>query len=429
MNSSVVTHALGEIRATSGVSEPKAWAAATVYATLLLSSFSLRAFTIGETYVFEIPLAICILFGCLLGDPLAKLVRLALTDRAHKFYIAVFLMLPFCLIGAMTSGSTFAAIADLRSNLVIVLGIRVAFVAKREGRLADLLRLAVMCSILSVGYWGFATFVDGLTIAKYATSYMAAVVGILLSVEFQRRRELAICLVCLTFIAVVAFWRQYWIVTALSLLFVFHSVLTSYRGAVRRRAIWLLVGGCILAIGITYSQFENLVRFFISDQARYSQSVAKTNDVMRVVNGTGDLSTSDAVRLAYFTFIAEHPLRLIVPHGLGYREYINNVDPYFDQFVGFNGVSTIDSALFYVAFHYGLIACILLVAWLSISFVFQAKHKGKIRTTLLYSILLIPLLFDGGQIVSILRAYWIGTYVGLIACTVRMNSLVLRMSA
>jgi len=232
----------------------------------------------------------------------------------------------------------------------------------------------------------------------------------------------------LTFIAVVAFWRQYWIVTGLSLLFVFHSVFTNYRGVARRRAIWLLVGGCILAVGIAYSQFESLVRFFVSDQARYSQSIAKTNDVIRVVNGTGDLSTSDAVRLAYFTFIAEHPFRLVVPHGLGYREYINNVDPYFNQFTGFNGVSTIDSALFYVAFHYGLFAFILLVAWLSISFVFQARNKGKIRTILLYSILLIPMLFDGGQIVSILRAYWIGAYVGLIACTVRMDFLVLRVS-
>lgn len=402
------------------------WIMAGIYSILALSAFSLDLFTISGVYLFEIPLLVCIVIGLLVQDPLARLVKVSVTEGAWRFYLGVVFVLVFCFVGVLTTGSFVAAYADFRANLVLLLGLRVAFVARRRAKQVDLLRFAVVCSIASVVYWCILALSGHLTFTKYATCYMAAVVGIVLASELKAAKHLLLSLACLLFVAGVSFFRQYWVVAFVGVVFVLHSVFLAFEGGVRRRAVGFLLAGCVITAAFGYVHLEAITGFFMNDESRYIQGIAKANDALGAIDGTGELSTSDDVRLGYFTFMVEHPLRLVVPHGLGSRSFVDNVDPYFSKFVGFSGVSTYDSALFYVAYHYGILTCLVLLAWFGISFRYRCKHKGIISTILLYCILLVPMLFEGAQATVIFRSFWLGAFVGLITYELRVRRLTLR---
>lgn len=393
------------------------WMMATVYAFLLFSPFSVDIFSISKSYVFEVPLLLCILAGAVANDPIAKLVRLSITKQDGRLYIAAAIMLLLCFLGAFRGGNFLFAYADLRANLVVLLGFKVAFTARKTNRQADFLRLATMCTFLAVAYW-FYSISTGAIISKYATCYMAAVVGVVICIELRWSGKMLLALGSLIFLAGVSFFRQDWIVAALTSLLVVHSVFTAFKGRARQRAVFLMLACCIAASAYGYTKLDKITKFFTGDQARYIQSVGKTNEAIDAVNGTREMSASDSLRMAYFTFIAEKPLELVLPHGLGYRAYIDNIDSYFAR-LGTTGVNTSDSLIFYIAFHYGLMLLLPLLAWLMISFRRLCKEKGIIPGVLLYAVLLIPGLFDGGQAVIIFRAFWLGSLVGMITYRTR----------
>ncbi len=394
------------------------WMMATVYAFLLFSAFSVDIFSISKSYLFEVPVLLCILAGAVANDPIAKLVRLSITKQDGRLYIAAFFMLLLCVLGAFRGGNFLYSYADLRANLVALLGFKVAYTARKTGRYADLLRLATMCTFLAIAYW-FYSASSGAIISKYSSCYLAAVVGVMICIELRLSGKMLLALGSLIFLAAVSFFRQDWIVAALTSLLVVHSVFTTFKGRARQRAVFLMLAGCIAVSAYGYTKLDKITNFFTSDQSRYIQSVGKTNEAIDAVSGTGRMSSSDSLRIGYFTYIAEKPLDLVLPHGLGYRAYIDNIDSYFSRF-GTVGTNTIDSLIFYTAFHYGFIILLPLLAWLMLSFRRLCKEKGLTSSVLLYCILLIPALFDGGYAVVIYRAFWLGSFVGLITYRFRL---------
>ncbi len=392
------------------------WMMATVYAFLLLSPFSIDIFSISKSYVFEVPVLLCILAGAVANDPIAKLVGLSITKQDGRLYIAASIMLLLCFLGAFRGGNFLYSYADLRGNLVVLLGFKMAFTARKTGRYADLLRLATMCTSLAVVYWLYS-LLTGANISKFPTCYMAAVVGVVICIELRLSGRLLLALGSLIFLAAVSFFRQYWIAAAFGSLLVVYSVFRTFTGRARQRAVLLMFACGIAVSAYGYTKLDKITNFFTGDQSRYIQSVGKTNDAIDAVKGTRELSANDSVRLGYFQFIADKPWALFFPHGLGNRAFQGNVDPYFSTFADEAG--TIDSLAFFVAFHYGLIVLVPLLAWLMLSFRRLCKDKGIFPSLMLYGILLIPALFDGGQAVVIFRSFWLGSFVGLITYRTR----------
>jgi hypothetical protein len=152
----------------------------------------------------------------------------------------------------------------------------------------------------------------------------------------------------------------------------------------------------------------------MDDESRYIQSVGKTENLLSAM-GEGDnpMQDSDQVHFAYFQFMAAEPWKLILPHGLGYRWTLDNIDPFFDR-RNFE-VITIDSLFFYLSFHYGLVIAVLLVGWVYLSIWKSGRTDGIVAAFGVGTVITIGLLFDGGQAVVISRSIWLGALVACIA--------------
>ncbi|RDU99597.1 hypothetical protein [Trinickia dinghuensis] len=400
------------------VSNVVKWIPPMLYAYLLASTFAIKTFTFGGSYLFEAPLALSIGFGLLARDPLARAAyRTVRYRRGHALALFLFITTLF-VVGALVGQDVGYAYGDYRANLMVAL----AFLVGWEFRDRDprpLIRFGIATGALAILSWYFQLASNDLE-TKFTSPYVCLIVAIVLACRIRRVVPALVALGMLIFLAAVSFYRQYWIGAGAGALILVGFMFARFDAAARVRTAAVLIAMAVVGVFALHSYAAKIESFFMDDQSRYIQSVGKTENLMSALGqGDNQMQQSDVVRMAYFQFMVEQPWKLALPHGLGYRSAFDNIDPFFNK-LNFD-VTTIDSLLFYLAYHYGLVVTVPLLAWLALSLLKCRAHDGTIAILGLAIVLGISLSFDGGQAVVIPRAIWLGIFVSCIAKPVRIR--------
>lgn len=391
------------------------WLPPFVYGFLLLSPFSISIFNYGKHYIFEIPLVISIIFGLIMRDELyiSALSAIRLTRKSLLFVSIVTLAF---LIGWMNTGNFGDAYGDYRAGIVMLAGFAITKYAVTKNGGLWLTRLGLVCAILYVFFFlkSAAFTADYL---KFPSSYLALTVAAVIACWNKKVTIAEIAVLLQIFLAAISFYRQYWIATLFTALFV-SSYMLFKRKSVARRS-WLHIFALFI-IGILpiYLFFNNQIANFFEQSAHYGQLFGKTIAFFDyAANSTSHYKTSDrsdALRFAYLSFLYLHPASLIIPHGLGTTAVYGKIFPWY--FVGYGiKANVIDSLIFFIAYCYGIIAAILVLVWLIMRYYVYILRRGLIEASLLFLLLILILAFDGGQITVILDSFWLGAFVALLS--------------
>ncbi|WP_124616432.1 hypothetical protein [Burkholderia sp. Bp9143] len=226
--------------------------------------------------------------------------------------------------------------------------------------------------------------------------------------------------VLLVFLAAVSFYRQYWISAACGVVYLLSYTASKLGNRSRMRLIVIIAVGAIVVAPLAPRLVSKVEDFFVSDQSHYIQAVGKTQNFLdATVSGNGRMQGSDETRFSYFKFIFTNPWKVTLPHGLGYRSFFNDIDPYFSQSAV--EVTTIDSLFFYMCFHYGIIFTAPFLVWLMRGIYVSRQKRGLMPTMCIAMVMLVALLFDGGQAIVISRAFWLGMLIAMIVRPVRIR--------
>lgn len=379
---------------------------ATLYSLLLLSSLSIRIFSINENYFAEIPIALLIVYSAFHKDDCYHL--FLSTFKKFKFqilFITIFLLINI-VIGVAHHSNFLAAYADARSNAFVALGFLVGLEAcdSNSGR-ETLIRIAYASTALACIEWLFLLITGQLGV-KYPSIIFAPIFILLAAVHYSPSAKNTITpLLLIIFLSVVSFNRQYWI-------YPITGILITLFCSKNRLPIRGVITTAIISTVFFIFLMPIVISYFSSDESRYIQSLGKLNDLDLFLSGTGQLSESDALRLGYIEYILTHWQNLIIPHGLGSREFFGSIDPWFNQF--YIDANTIDIGYLYIGFHYGLIPLVAVMFYTTKAAASIYSIVGILGTIGIITPLLIPMFLDGGTITVLQRSLWYGVYAGLI---------------
>ena len=401
------------------------WLPPLFYSALLLSSFSIDLFNVKDHYIFEIPLLIAAIVGIFFNDHIFALSRKALRVRLSTLIAVYYITLMF-VIGSVAGNGVGAAYSDYRANLIVVFGFLFGREAIRSNPLI-LVRLGLSAGLLSAAYFIIRYGLTGEHYRKYITSYLALTVAAIVGTWLDRRYLSLTALPIIIFLSVVSFYRQYWIASFLTIALVAINW-TRSSSAVNKALYSSALIGVAVGAALLLLQQSAVVDYFSKNEQFYGQIIYKTQ-ILRDVLFSGRISeiassdSSDATRLNYFSIMINHPLELIFPHGLGHDSFsaTGKLFPrYFQNYSQQGG--TLDSLIFYVSFHYGLLVSVIFIGWMFIRLNVCIRRCGIAFSLLAYSILWLILLFDGTQAAVILEAFWFGIFVSVLFYPLQIRS-------
>jgi hypothetical protein len=376
------------------------WGSSLFYSFVLFSTFSFKIFALGEMYLFEAAVASSIIYCAVFKDRVGGAFVGAFRRRRRVLFFALFTMLVLALVGCFTHGDVAEAYTDLRANMFVVVGAALGGVVLQH-RSEVVFKLAISTIFWSITYW-VVSFLSGTLSTKFATPLFAGVMAVIIASDQGRLKATMISLLGLIFLAAVSFFRQYWIIAVIVAVM---AVLQLLRGGAKRvGAALALVAGVAFAVLVSSGFVSEL---FNSNDSLYIQSIGKTNDLLEWMNG-GSASDSDNLRASYFIYMWEQFVRLLIPHGLGAGANAANFDPWFYSVS--DASSTIDSLLLFLAYHYGYLILIPLFGWFVWTSLKVQLRRGALRAAMLFAVLAVPLLLDGGQATVTVRAFWFGMF-------------------
>ncbi len=394
------------------------WISPTIYSLVLFSAFSIKVFDVGGNYLFEAALFLAIGWGLIARDPIARAVVRIVRYKRHEVIAAFITITALFILGSLIGGNAIYSYADYRANLSILLGFLIFWDFRRRDSL-PLIQLGIVTGIISALSWYFQVTGDSLG-TKFASPYVCMLVAIVLACESRRMALAALATVLLVFLAAVSFYRQYWISAACGIVYLLSYAASQLENRSRMRLVIIIAAGAIVAIPVAPRLVSKVEDFFVSDQSHYIQAVGKTQNFLdATVSGNGRMQGSDETRFSYFKFIFTNPWKVTLPHGLGYRSFFNDIDPYFSQSVV--EVTTIDSLFFYMCFHYGILLTAPFLAWLVRGIYVSRRKRGMMPTMCIAVVMFVALLFDGGQAVVISRAFWLGMLIAMIVHPVKIR--------
>ena len=405
----------------------KNWLPPLFYSALLLSPISIDLFNIDNHYIFEIPLIISVLVGLFLNDHIFALFRKALHLRTPTLIAVYYITLMF-VIGSLAGNGVGAAYSDYRANLVVVFGFLFGREAIRSNPLI-LVRLGLSAGFLSATYFIIKYGLTGELYRKYITSYLALTVAAIVGSWLGRRYLSLTALPIIIFLSVVSFYRQYWIAAFITVALATISW-TGSSSALKRALYSLALFGAVVGAILTLLQQPAVINFFNTNEQFQGQIISKTQTLLNGLSSGGineiassaSTDSSDATRLNYFSIMINHPLDLLIPHGLGHASFgaTGKLFPrYFQNYSQQGG--TLDSLIFYIAFHYGLLVSIALMSWMLFRLKICIRRCGIVFSLLAYFLLWLILLFDGTQAAVILEAFWFGVFVSVLFYPLQMR--------
>lgn len=374
------------------------------YAFLLMSGFSTLIFDISGNYFFEGVVIFSLVFHLFYPSKVFGLILVGVKKNIKKIMLcAVFLFLMF-VVGWTVGHSAKNSYGDFRALLCIPIGY-FFFVESKKYNFEGVVALFGLCTGLTwIVFWVYANRM-GIIGSKFPVPILSVVSACLIFGVKKNKIESMLSLLCLGFIAAIGMFRQYWLYVVLAGGFVLVCYFKT--GTYREKVLWGFLLSVFIAFLVVIGSWY-IVYYSKYDQSFYIQTVGKTQDLMNAAQGFGALSESDAIRLGYFKFIIIKWYELLIPHGIGYRSFLNLVDPWFDRFDIIP--NTIDSGLLYSVFHFGWILTFFILFKIIKNMWKGIKTYGIVLSAILFLLFATGILFDGAELVIINRAFWLGVF-------------------
>jgi hypothetical protein len=243
----------------------------------------------------------------------------------------------------------------------------------------------------------------GMDFTKQTISIVAPSI---LSVIFLKKRQFFFSLffwVAMCYEAVMAFYRNYYVICILISFLLVALVLQfflkkSTSVKVKMRSAIFVVSIIVLIIFSSGRIYD----YWMSDSSKMIHSINRTTELL-------EGGSEETERINSLLIVFENPMDFFLPRGLGWRAFQNEVAT---EFKNYHIISTMDSCILYLAYHYGLI--ILLVFLLF--FLFEAwtalfiKRSGRVidqKTQIVFLLLFIFSFLTQGIIFSMFQASFI----------------------
>jgi hypothetical protein len=279
------------------------WISPTVYSLLLLSQFSVKIFTISGSYLFEIALAISLVYGFVVQDPIARSVIRIVKNKRPPAILALCIITTVFLLGILIGGNVAYAYADYRANVFALLGFLILWDFKNRDPL-PLIQLGIVTGIFFVAGWylninddSSSAVSSSVSSAKFSSPYVCMLIAIILSCQSRRIILAILAAVILALLAAVSFYRQYWIATACGIFYLIsYTTLRLGSRSRLRLALSVLIGAMIAAL-VAPSYISKIEDYFVGDESHYIQSVGKTQNTIDVLTGNFKHLTRSALHI------------------------------------------------------------------------------------------------------------------------------------
>jgi hypothetical protein len=200
-------------------------------------------------------------------------------------------------------------------------------------------------------------------VAKYPVAVLSAVVAVYIAAGRGWYLSIVLALLLGTYLAIHSFYRQNFLIMAFAFMIVPTIPLVGLQRSKYRmymESIGLAVASFLL-LALLPTIAARVMLYFRSDESRYVQSVAKTQDLVAFLSGNGAANVGDRVRLEYISFITDHWLYFLLPGGFGQKvlslQWRSFWMPRNEVMLG----SSLDGGHLFLAAHFGILlaGCIL----------------------------------------------------------------------
>lgn len=367
---------------------------------LLLSPYTLVLFTIKGVYYFEFAIAITISLMIFLKSKVGIIIQHSFRESLSIIVVAVLAIAGFSAIGYANYSDMVSSYTDFRANLFLIIGFTI-FGSILRRSVESILMFCACTTGFSVLHW-LHYYILGDSFVKYPAPILASILGGIIAVKAGRIIYSLFFVFGVLFLASVSGFRQYWLMATFALVFIIHSMLSNVKEKFRMVMLFVVIFGISVPFVVDFLFF-----YLSSDESRYIQSIGKGLDLIKFLRGDG-VSDSDNLRLSYFQYMIDEWWALILPHGLGYKAIGNQIDPWFYRVS--TESSVLDSAILYVVYQYGYIIFIPMIIYLIAGVIKSHRSRSSYEGITLLAIFLITVLFDGGQLTVVHRAFWLGAF-------------------
>jgi len=386
-----------------------------LFAFIAGSNFSLNLIKFNDRYVPEPFLVVWVLLSLSVFPELVPALR-GMFRRPG--YLIALVVIGFGFLLALLRSTDFVAVyGDGRATFLFVTGFCISHYAwKRriEWEWLVLGMLATVCVLDALRPKIFEMDIDP-TAVKVNMSLWAPVGVAIIGLRWKNVALLVFGFVFSVYFAKIAFFRIYYlgpfcIISMVIVWFVF-LILGRWRGNLKFGLILLLLCVCGLAFGVR--NFDAYVQSLSETASGRVHSIEKTSQFIDGLKA-GDLS-SESERLDSLNIVLFQPWRLAMPYGIGWRDSMDEVAARFSDLAV---VSTMDSALLYVGFHYGIVVFYVLCVFIALYFRNCIRDNvGRYELVLQFSVLLFLALncfLESGMLTMVPRALQFALVAGLV---------------
>jgi len=276
---------------------------------------------------------------------------------SSAFKVIFFAITIFAILGALRGDGVLAFVyADYRSNLIFVFLIFL-FNSKLwspEEKLKFIVAVMVLIALMDSLTLMLRPF---LVLNKEDTKEPVSIVApAILSIYYLRKDKFKYAFfffAVLTFEAAMGFFRNYYLITLITGFAILILIVGNLVNGNRRTKLnsMLLLG--VIVLGVTIAS-PIVYNYWMSDESRMIHSV---NRSVEFFSGEDE----EKERMGSIQVVISRSDLLIVPHGLGWRSFTVDIAR---EFKDFNIISSMDSCIFYVGFHYGILILVCLLIYL-----------------------------------------------------------------
>ena len=325
---------------------------------LMLSRFGHFAFTIQNNYYAELPLLIILTFSVALFRQ--QLPRLLLSLCTLRFGIFLLCIVSAGIVGFIRLQDFIAIYGDHRGIFLLGLVLQICFSGGFKA--ADLLPFIFFVCLAAAIANCVSVLVNlgNVNGEKFPLPTVSAYVAVVIAAYYSANCFFMVSLGASAYLSIVSSFRNNMFMCVISciwglwMLFFFNQGLrrNSWRRSLGRDVVWPLLTIAILTLGIVVVAGK-VTNFFNADERRHAEIVTKADNLVGFFTGGKEatrLNDSDTQRFDYYVDVVRYPLFYLWPKGLGSR--INELVSTSRFSLGFIG--TLDSAYYFVIYHFGL---------------------------------------------------------------------------
>jgi len=350
-------------------------------AVLFGSPFGIEALKISGLYLAEIAIALFILYAAAAHGRETWWVGRHLTSPVTIVLLAATLVVG--VIGLFVTHDAIAVYGDVRGIFTFIVACNIWIYTPNRpiDKICAAYWIGLLSAILTIVAYQMDFIKAGLlTGDKISYPVFSAAAALLASALVRSGSGMIVATLALGYMAILSFYRVNVILFILFIILAIYLYMLAPRQERRRRSgmlrrmlkIGAFVGGIVCVVWVFYDKVYNYIR---SDEMGSRELLGKIENLYGAYADGDRLNISDAQRLSYYADIWDHPGWYVLPKGLGSRAFLEAIGTRFNAVAVMP--STLDSAIYFIVFHYGLVGFVLLAVWCLVSWIRCYKRIGS----------------------------------------------------